>query len=138
MTSYYHLIAAGREISDTSDFYLVGVGTSRQANRDYLFLLAWATQRDYYFHIVDVDSTDFFMKCLRSVDPVANTNCFITTKAKKVTARDLVRAIKLSEAVPASLQHIRQANHLRDFLDVNYRAFRRTRSGRNSFPNEIR
>lgn len=48
MTRNYIYIEAGREIDMSSRFFRVSIGTNKQANRDYLFLLAWATDHNYF------------------------------------------------------------------------------------------
>ena len=38
MKHYYYYIMAGREIDETAQFFKVAVGSSKQAQRDFLYL----------------------------------------------------------------------------------------------------
>ena len=124
MTHYYYLIIAGALLDETTEFYKVGVGTTRQADRDFLFLTAFAASHNYYFEKVDVESSDFYLRCQKSVAGGGDPHGTLTTRAHCVSARELVRALKKSEAVPVSENVSRNVNHQLHFLSVNYRVFK--------------
>ena len=76
-------------MDETSHVYRVAVGTSIQANRDYLFLIAFSQSHGHYFEIVSLKSSEFVTKVLDS-----------GYHLEAITARDLVRSIKSQTANP--------------------------------------
>lgn len=117
MTHYYLYIEAAREIDESAKLYKVAVGTSTQANRDYLFLTAFAVSHNYYFQLWSTDVADFAQRLYRSVP---NLSSMIGT-----TARDLVRAIKHGERPTAKSHHLANENRLLDFISTNHRVISR-------------
>lgn len=116
MTHYYHYIAADGAINENTLFYSVGIGTSRQANLDYLFLIAYAAEHNHYFELFSTQSTQFVRACKNSIAPVIP--CSV-----KISARDLVRALKHNERPQASSK-AKHAQHLTLMqLNDNYRFF---------------
>lgn len=116
MTHYYHYIEADSSLNENTVFYMVGVGTSKQATRDYLFLIAYAAEHGHYFELFSSQSSGFVRKCKESLAP-------IIPQSVKITARDLVRMFKNNEHIavnsPASpAQHFAMMQ-----LDSNYRLF---------------
>lgn len=121
MTHYYYFIMAGSCWDESTQLFRVGVGTSRQGTRDFLFLTAFAASHNYYFEKDSVQSSEFFMKCLKSfassADPCGNA----TTRSLHVSARELVRALKKSERIPVPENVSRNVKHQLHFLSLNYR-----------------
>lgn len=116
MTHYYHYIAADADINENTQFYSVGIGTSKQANSDYLFLIAYAAEHHHYFELFTTQTMDFVRKCKKSLAPIIP--CTV-----KISARDLVRALKHGER-PAASSKARHAQHLNLMqLNDNYRFF---------------
>lgn len=60
-------ITAGRVIDDSTRIQLLWVGTSKQDTRDYLFLVAEAANRGYYFERLTADVIAFVEKVALSV-----------------------------------------------------------------------
>lgn len=116
MTHYYHYIAADGAINENTQFYSVGIGTSRQATSDYLFLIAYAAEHQHYFELFSTQSTRFVRACKNSIAPVIP--CSV-----KINARDLVRMFKNKER-PAVNSPATPAQHFAQMqLDSNYRLF---------------
>lgn len=112
---------AGREIDADTLIYRVGVGTSRQADRDYLFLLAQAVEHNWYFEKWSTQVAEFLHNVLVSLAPASSDDPLGGTLVHGVLLRDLVRAIKNGESVPVDDNAIRNANHMRQWLSLNYR-----------------
>lgn len=89
MTSCYYYIMAGAVIDSTTRIYSVACGTSTQANRDFLFLTAYAVQHGHYFEIRSNNSTNFISSILD------NYKGILTEPAiQRVSSRELVRSLK--------------------------------------------
>ena len=119
MNHFHVLITAGREIDHTSRFYLLEVGSTMQANRDYLFVLAWAENHGYYFHIKDADTMEFLNHVAASLYPSAKFP-LSEIQAKRMKIRDFVRSIKTHTAQPLNQSLIDSQNHLLNELNTNY------------------
>lgn len=124
MTHYHLLIVAGRSIDDSTQFYKVAVGTSRQADRDYLYLVAFCANHNYYFHLWDAGTADFFERICRSLDPSHDGLSIVRQRLQVVRARDIVRAFKRCERPFVQLKGIDAKSALLAALDTNYRVFR--------------
>ena len=123
MKHYWILICAGHQIDETTRFYRVAIGTSKQADRDFLFLTAFAESHNYFFEKDCVEVSDFYMKCVKSAVSCQNRPDFATNIAQQVDARNLVRAIKKSESLPISKPQLENFSHQMHFLSLNYRIF---------------
>lgn len=90
MTHFYYYIAAGRDIESGAKFYRVSLGQSKQATRDYLFLVAFSTQHGHFFSLRSADSSEFVGKCLASLG-------IDFSGVTSISGRDLVRLLKSGE-----------------------------------------
>lgn len=116
MTSYYYYIMAGAVIDSTTRIYSVACGTSTQANRDFLFLTAYAVQHGHYFEIRSNNSTNFISSILD------NYKGILTEPAiQRVTSRELVRNLKSSTEIPAAQNVLDNQNHVLHYLSLEYR-----------------
>lgn len=122
MTHYYYYITAGNSIDMTSLVYLVSVGTSMQGNRDYLYVLAHATNMGYYFEIRSLETTKFVSRVLNQLRDDAAVQMRPTPQLQLIKIRDLVRNIKSELAQPLSASALHNAHELRNFIDGSYRA----------------
>ena len=114
MVHLHYFITAGRMVDETSRLYHVSIGTSAQANRDFLFLTAFAVSHGYYFEVRSRRSSDFVKRLIES-------RVFPESNVQAIAARELVRHLKADTSAPivaCSSQH-----HQRNFLDSNYRFF---------------
>lgn len=118
MTHYHYYIECGQVIDATTRIFKVGIGTTRQADRDFLYLVSYAMSHGHYFHICDSVSSEFVLKLIGACreDGVLLT-------VENVTARVLVRSLKKQERVPLDVDTLRNDHHAKMFLDSNYRIF---------------
>lgn len=116
MTSCYYYIMAGAVIDSTTRIYSVACGTSTQANRDFLFLTAYAVQHGHYFEIRSNNSTNFISSILD------NYKGILTEPAiQRVSSRELVRSLKSSTEIPAAQNVLDNQNHVLHYLSLEYR-----------------
>lgn len=125
MVHLYYYIYAGSCVNAQSQFYVVGVGSSKQANSDYLYLVAHAADHGHYFEIRSAESSEFFSKCMRSV-----SNDLMSVQVVKVSARDLVRALKAGNLPHSNPVAEKNRHELRMWLDAEYRALERVRASK--------
>lgn len=116
MTTCYYYIKSGNVIDETTRIYCVTVGTSVQANRDFLFLTAYAVQHGHYFEIRSLKSTGFVSRLLQEY-----IGTLTEPAMTKVTARSLVRALKSGDEIPVPQHVCDNQNHLMTYLSLNYR-----------------
>lgn len=114
MLRYHYYVSAGPQCDDSTRIYRVGIGTNKQAQRDFQFLTDYAAQHAHYFAIVSDASDIFIMKLRRSLAEydVQLTYC---------SARDLVRLFKDATGTgqnPAVLRSISTQNYL---TNIDYR-----------------
>lgn len=128
MKSYYYICIAGRVLDDSAQFYKISVGTSIQANRDLLFLTAYAVDHNCYFERVSQETTDFIGKCAMSIHPGEFIEAMSQLNLRLVDARALVRALKKSLSVDDDEASGVNAARVLENLSLNYRVFRAMRS----------
>lgn len=124
MTHSYLYIEAGRIIDENSKFYRVFVGTSRQANRDFLFLLAHAESNNYFLQITSQVTDDYLLNIAKSLPGFQKHFPFDNLNLQQVQIRDLVRAIKAHEAIKRHDQTQNFSTQQRELLDSAYFTFK--------------
>lgn len=121
MTHFYYLICAGAQVDQDTQFFRVGVGASRQANSDFLFLTAAAVDKGWYFERVSEVSDEFIRKIADSLYPDNEGNKMMRLKIRQCLIRDVVRSIKKGEALPADVNSARNRINTLQYLSLNYR-----------------
>lgn len=121
MTHYYYLICAGAQVDENTQFFRVGVGTSRQANSDFLFLTAAAVDKGWYFERVSAASDDFVRKLAESLYPTTDGTSLLRLQVKQCLIRDVVRAIKRGETLPSDVNSAKNRLNSLQYLSLNYR-----------------
>lgn len=121
MTHFYYLICAGAQVDENTQFFRVGVGTSRQANSDFLFLTAAAVDKGWYFERVSAASDDFVRKLAESLYPSTDGTSLLRLQVKQCLVRDVVRSIKKGEALPSDVVSAKNRLNSLHFLSLNYR-----------------
>lgn len=116
MTSCYYYIMAGAVIDSTTRIYSVACGTSTQANRDFLFLTAYAVQHGHYFEIRSNNSTSFISSILDNYKGVLTEPAI-----QRVSSRELVRSLKSDTSIPAAQNVLDNQNHVLNYLSLDYR-----------------
>ena len=114
MTHYHLYIQAGAVVDETSVVYKVGIGTSKQANQDYLFLTAYAVEHGHYFTLWSNESVEFYLRVQQSVAP-------IELYPKAISSRDLVRQFKTQLANPLDQSALHGRHKFRMQTSLNYR-----------------
>ena len=136
MTHYFCLIMAGREIDSDSHIFKVAVGTSRQCDRDYLFLLAKSVENNWYFEKWSSQVADFVQLVLESLAPEQTDDPIGGTLIEGITARELVRNLKNGTKIPTDPILFQNANHIRHWLSLNYRTLTNRQGEARSLPSE--
>ena len=121
MTHYYYLICAGAQVDQNTQFFCVGVGTSRQANSDFLFLTAAAVDKGWYFERVSAASDDFVRKIAESLYPTTDGTSLLRLQVRQCLVRDVVRSIKRGVALPSDVISEQNRINTLKFLSLNYR-----------------
>ena len=114
---HYIYIEAGAQIDGASRFFNVAIGTTRQATRDYLFLVAHAVSHGFYFEPVSDISDAFLEKVAHSL----SLTSILDLGVQHVDARCLVRSLKAQVAMPLSAAQLANSDYQRMILDNNYR-----------------
>ena len=114
MTHYHLYIEAGATVDTTSRFYKVAIGSSKQAQKDYLFLVAHAVNNGHYFEMWSTKVDEFLEKCWTLSQ--LNRSSVIPT-----TARDLVRSFKTNTRPTLSSQALINRHRMMNALSVAYR-----------------
>lgn len=122
MTHYHLYIIAGHILDETAIFYKVGVGTSKQAQRDHQFLLDYAAKHGHFYRIIDRSTDDFYHNCKKSLYPHS-----VTTQL--ISARDLVRNLKAKLRQPLSPKSLAAAHQQAMSLNLDYRISSRLAAG---------
>lgn len=114
MTHLYYYITAGLEVDKTSRIYIVKVGHGKQADRDFLFLVAYAADHGHYFELRSETTSEFIM--------MLHQTLVDDSQMVFVSARDLVRAFKRGENIDRDQESLEQAHRQRIIIDSAYRA----------------
>lgn len=111
---YLYIDESGVQLGASTKFYVVSIGTGKQANRDYLFLIAYSQDKGHFFERWKDGTAEFLNKCLLSCSD-------ITPHVTKINARDLVRNFKNNLSQSMSQNSILNDTHLKKMLDCSYR-----------------
>lgn len=114
MVHYYYYVSAGAQCDKSTRIWKVAVGTSKQCQRDYAFLVAHALQRGHYFEVVSSRS-DGFVKRLR------HSLVQFNVQLEWLSCRDLCRELRQVTATPCAAGALAGAHRQRKTLNLNYR-----------------
>lgn len=114
MLRYHYYVSAGPQCDDSTRIYRVGIGTNKQAQRDFQFLTDYAAQHGHYFAIVSDASDIFIMKLRRSLAEfdVQLTYC---------SSRDLVRLFKDATGTALNPAVLRSIHYQQTITNIDYR-----------------
>lgn len=128
MTHYHYYIECGQILGEDARIWVVGVGTSAQAQRDYLYLVAYAAEHNHYFALRTEDTSRFVLR-------VTNSLSLSDDACRTIKARDLVRYFKAGDAMPFDGTQLLAAHRQRCSLSLDYRiSSRLSAAGKNSYP----
>lgn len=114
MTHYWYYIAAGATINEHTKFYKVGVGTSKQCQRDFDWLSHHAADHGHYLSTVNAQSSDFILRVFDSIGKSSSA-------MRMVPVRDLVRSIRQSTDVPLNSDFLHNQHQLNVQINLEYR-----------------
>lgn len=126
---YYYYIEAGAAIDCGSRFFRVGIGTSKQAVRDYLFLTAHAVSNGFYFERDSAEVSRFVTQIACSL----GFRSLADLPLAQVDARELVRCVKSNLAAARNQAQLDNAERQRLMLHADYRFMSKLR-GLNHLP----
>lgn len=125
MTRNYIYIEAGREIDETSRFFRVSIGTSKQSNRDYLFLLAHAMSHNYFLELNSSSVADYLLNIAESLGGSRYVCPLDVLRIRNIKIRDLVRAIKANATISEDYVVRKNSENQRAALDSAYYAMKK-------------
>lgn len=114
MTRYYYYVVAGRQCDQTTQIFKVAVGTNKQSQRDYAFLLANAQQHGHYFEIVSRESDEFIRRLRLSLAEY-------DVQLEWLSCRDLSALLRSVTTSPLQPSALHGAHLQRKTLSLNYR-----------------
>ena len=114
MVHYYYYVSAGAQCDESTRIYKVAVGTSKQCQRDYAFLVAHALQHGHYFEVVSSRSDEFVKRLRHSL---AQFNVLL----EWLSCRDLCRELRQVTATPCAAGSLAVAHQQRKSLNLSYR-----------------
>ena len=112
MKHKYLLIECGRMFDETAHLYQVWVGTGKQADRDYLAIVAHSVACGYYFELWTSQVDEFYSMLLRHYPTLP--------QLEKIDARDYVRNLKQALRQPMSCQSLSNKHHLKNAISTQY------------------
>lgn len=114
MKHYFYYIIAGAQCDENTRLFKVGVGTSKQGNRDYLFLAAFAVDHGHYFELVNDKTDDFVHRLTLSLGGVLPSIMVLSS-------REMVRYLKGAGLPNLSNDKLLSNDAQLKVLDINYR-----------------
>lgn len=113
MKHKYIYIEAPATIDETTRIYFVMIGNGKQATRDFLRLVAHATDHNHYFERYTTETADFMLKVIKSVPAMLQPTA--------VDARQFVRDLKIGSRPTLSQAQRDNNNYSLPYLKINYR-----------------
>lgn len=114
MTHYYYYIIAGAQCDENTRLFKVGVGSSKQGQRDYLFLTAFAVEHGHYFELVSDKTDDFVRRINLSLGG-------ILPSIMVLSSREMVRYLKGAGLPTLSNDALLSNDAQLKVLNTNYR-----------------
>ena len=125
MKHRYLLIEADAEVSATSGFYFLNIGSSLQDIRDQLYVIGLAASRGWYFELYTAEVQFFLNNIAKSCYPSSKTP-LIDLSIVEASVRDYVRAKKAGIELALNRCAIENRHALKSYLDANYRLSNRS------------
>lgn len=121
---YLYIQEDSNVLDENSPIYIVMVGATPQANRDYLFLTSHAVSHGHYFELWNRQTAIFVGKIIKSYPDALS-------RIKKVSARQLVRHIKANTECPFSENQLHNSMHMQMTIDTYFRVTSNINAKRN-------
>lgn len=120
MKHKYLYIEASAELDESAKAYFVMIGTGKQDQRDYLYLIQYSVQHGHYFEKYSSEVAEFLHKITESIPqfpPVVQTD-----------ARSFVRSLKAGARPTLTQDQLLNRDHVLTYLNLNYRLSRFAKS----------
>jgi len=114
MTHYHYYIIAGAQCDENTRLFKVGVGSSKQGSRDYLFLTAFAVEHGHFFELVSAKTDDFVRRVTLSLGGVLPSIMVLSS-------REMVRYLKGAGLPTLSNDALLTHDAQLKVLNTNYR-----------------
>lgn len=114
MTHFHYYIIAGAQCDENTRLFKVGVGSSKQGRRDYLFLTAFAVDHGHYFELVNDKTDNFVRKVTLSLGGVLPSIMVLSS-------REMVRYLKGAGLPTLSNDELLTHDAQLKVLNTNYR-----------------
>lgn len=114
MVHYYYYVYAGAQCDEFTRIYKVAVGTSKQCQRDYAFLMAYALKHGHYFEVVSSRSDEFVKRLRHSLVQ-------FNVQLEWLSCRDLSALLRSAVTSPLSPTALHAAHQQRTTLNLTYR-----------------
>lgn len=114
MTHFHYYIIAGAQCDENTRLFKVGVGSSKQGQRDYLFLTAFSVEHGHYFELVSDKTDDFVRRVNLSLGG-------ILPSIMVLSSREMVRYLKGAGIPTLSNDKLLSNDAQLKVLDINYR-----------------
>ena len=114
MTHFHYYIIAGAQCDENTRLFKVGVGSSKQGRRDYLFLTAFAVEHGHYFELVNDKTDDFVHRVTLSLGGVLPSIMVLSS-------REMVRYLKGAGLPTLSNDALLSNDAQLKVLNTNYR-----------------
>lgn len=121
MTHYYYYIESGAILDDSARLFKVGIGTSRQSQRNFLYLTAFAVNHGHYFELVSGETDDFMRRVTLSLGRVFSDVIVLSS-------RELCRYLKGAGLPALSNSQLLTADSQLRFLNTSYRVISNLRA----------
>lgn len=114
MTHIYYYIAAGTIIDASTRIYAVRIGESPRQMAILVWLTAHAAAHNHYFHVRDLQTSEFVHRIIHSVDGV-------NLSPLQVPASVLKKALTSGEDFPIASGTLHTKHSQRTLLNLEYR-----------------
>lgn len=114
MVHYYYYVSAGAQCDEFTRIYKVAVGTSKQCQRDYAFIMAYALEHGHYFEVVSSRSDEFVKRLRHSLVQ-------FNVQLEWLSCRDLSALLRSAVTSPLSPDALHTAHQQRTTLNLTYR-----------------
>lgn len=113
MTHKYYYIEAGNILDETSRIYIVNIGTTEQAHRDFQWLTDFSVEHGHFFQLCNVNVVQFVSKVRYSVKNLQHPI--------SINARALVKHFKMNTRPVLSAVQLSNVRMTLKYLNDNYR-----------------
>lgn len=122
MNKYYYFIGETGTVTLSTKFYKVSVGTTKSEQVNLQKLQFIANARKFYFHIVDMESTDFIGRIAESLAPEDCQFPLLLLQFVLVRSGDLLNYLNGSNSLTPLAESSQNCHQLLMLSDYHYRS----------------